>query len=178
MAALAPLPDVHHPVRSISLPSRVHSTSAKLEAALNQLKAWKTSTSVSATAVSSSGATIQIGLVGLAELYNCVQEIISSPETQRTLAHYQNGKLVEEALDESVTYLDICGKGRDTLLMTKEHFQTLQSALRRRLGDLSIETEIAAYINSRKKLEMDAVGGGGCGGQGWPGDWVAKRSGG
>ncbi|XVF18121.1 hypothetical protein REPUB_Repub10bG0184800 [Reevesia pubescens] len=155
MAALPSLPDVHHPVRSISLPSRVHPTSVKHEAALNHLKAWKTS-SVSTTSVSS-GETIQIGLVGLAELYNCVREMISSPETQRTLLHYQNGKLVEEALDESVTFLDTCGKGRDVLLMMKEHVQTLQSALRRRRGDSSIETEVAAYINFRKKVKKEVA---------------------
>ncbi|XP_022741824.1 uncharacterized protein LOC111293305 [Durio zibethinus] len=154
MAGLPSLPDVHHPVRSISLPSRVHPTSVKLEAALNHLKPWKTS--LVSTAVSS-GETIQIGLVGLAELYNCVREIISSPETQRTLLHYQNGKLVEEALDESVTFLDTCGKGRDVLLTMKEHVQTLQSALRRRRGDSSIETEVAAYIKFRKKVKKEVA---------------------
>ncbi|XP_007046553.2 PREDICTED: uncharacterized protein LOC18610678 [Theobroma cacao] len=153
MAAFPALPDVHQPVRSISLPSRVHPASVKLEAALNHLEAWKTS-SHSAAAVSS-GETIQIGLVGLAELYNCVQEIISSPQTKQKLLHYQNGKLVEEALDESVTFLDTCGKGRDLLLKMKEHVQTLQSALRRRRGDLSIEIEVAAYINFRKKVKKE-----------------------
>ncbi|XVF15996.1 hypothetical protein REPUB_Repub09cG0204200 [Reevesia pubescens] len=155
MAGLPPLPDVHHPVRSISLPSRVHPVSVKLKAALNHLKAWKTS-SLSTTAVSS-GETIQIGLVDLAELYNCVREAISSPETQRTLLHYQNGKLVEDALDKSVTFLDTCGKGRDVLLMMKEHVRTLQSALRRRRGDSSVETEVAAYINFRKKVKKEVA---------------------
>ncbi|XVF62267.1 hypothetical protein PTKIN_Ptkin08bG0203700 [Pterospermum kingtungense] len=148
-----PLPDVHLPVRSISLPSRVHPTCVKLEAALNHLKAWKTS---SATAVSS-GETVQVGLVGLAELYNCVLEIISSPQTQKTLLHYHNGKLVEDALDESVTFLDTCGKARDVLLEMKEHVQTLQSALRRRRGDSSIESEVAGYINFRKKVKKEVA---------------------
>ncbi|XVE87506.1 hypothetical protein DITRI_Ditri18aG0123300 [Diplodiscus trichospermus] len=155
MAGLSPVPDVHHPVRSISLPSRVHPTSVKLEAALNHLKAWKTS-SVSATAVSS-GEDIQIGLVGLAELYNCVREIISSPQTQRTLVHYRNGKLVEDALDESVTFLDTCSKGRDLLFSMEEHVQTLQSALRRRRGDSSFETEVAGYITFRKKVRKEVI---------------------
>lgn len=149
----SPSPDVHLPVRSISLPSRVHPTSIKLEAALNHLKAWKTSTE---TAVSS-GETIQIGLVGLAELYNCVGEFFSSPQTQKTLVHYQKGKLVEDSLDESVLFLDTCGKGRDLVLAMKENVQTLQSTLRRRRGDSSVETEIAAYINFRKKVKKEVA---------------------
>ncbi|OMO83457.1 hypothetical protein COLO4_22519 [Corchorus olitorius] len=151
MAALPSFPDVHLPVRSISLPSRVHPTCVKLEAALNHLKAWKTSSA------SSSGETIQIGLVGLADLYNCVQEMVNSPQTKQKLVHYQNGKLVEEALDESVTFLDTCGKGRDILFTMKEHVQSLQSALRRKRGDSSIETEVASYINCRKKVRKEVV---------------------
>ncbi|XP_021275071.1 uncharacterized protein LOC110409897 [Herrania umbratica] len=155
MPAFPVLLDVHQPVRSISLPSRVHPTSVKLEAALNHSEAWKTSSH--STAAVSSGETIQIELVGVVELYNCVQEIISSPQIKQKLLHYQNGKLVEEALDESVTFLDTCGKGRDLLLKMKEHVQTLQSALRRRRGDLSIENEVAAYINFRKKVKEEVA---------------------
>ncbi|OMO55734.1 hypothetical protein CCACVL1_27051 [Corchorus capsularis] len=138
-------------VRSISLPSRVHPTSVKLETALNHLKAWKTSSA------SSSGETIQIGLIGLADLYNCVQEMVNSPQTKQKLVHYQNGKLVEEALDESITFLDTCGKGRDILFTMKEHVQSLQSALRRKRGDSSIETEVASYISCRKKVRKEVV---------------------
>ncbi|KAK8694512.1 hypothetical protein V6N13_072061 [Hibiscus sabdariffa] len=150
MAGLSPLP-----VRSISLPSRVHPACVKLEAALNHLKAWKTP-SVS-RAASFSGETIRIGLVDLADLYNCVREIISSPQTQRTLVQYQNGKLVEEALDESVTFLDTCGRGRELLLAMKQHVQTLQSALRRRPGDSRAETQVAAYINFRKTAKKEVA---------------------
>ncbi|KAG8478128.1 hypothetical protein CXB51_027916 [Gossypium anomalum] len=156
MAALPPISDVHQPVRSISLPSRVHPTCVKLEAALNHLKAWKTS-SVSTSTAGFSGETIRIGLVDLADLFNCVRETITSPQTQRTLVQYQNGRLVEEALDESVTFLDTCGKARDLLLAMKQHVQTLQSALRRRRGDSSIETQIAAYINFRKTVKKEVA---------------------
>ncbi|MBA0858945.1 hypothetical protein Goshw_014583 [Gossypium schwendimanii] len=156
MAALPPISDVHQPVRSISLPSRVHPTCVKLEAALNHLKAWKTS-SVSTSTAGFSGETIRIGLVDLADLYNCVRETITSPQTQRSLVQYQNGRLVEEALDESVTFLDTCGKARDLLLAMKQHVQTLQSALRRRRGDSSIETQIVAYINFRKTVKKEVA---------------------
>ncbi|KAE8654793.1 Detected protein of confused Function [Hibiscus syriacus] len=153
MAGDSPLPDVHLSVRSISLPSRVHTTCVKLEAALNHLQAWKTSSVLTTT--SFSGESIRIGLVDLADLYNCVREIISSPKTQSTLV--QNGKLLEEALDESVTFLDTCGRGRDLLLAMKQHVQTLQSALRRRHGDSSIETQVAAYINFRKTAKKEVA---------------------
>ncbi|KAJ0098128.1 hypothetical protein Patl1_29217 [Pistacia atlantica] len=149
MAGSSAFSDVHPPVRSISLPSRIHPTSVKLESTLNHLKAWQIS---STTAPAD---TIQNGLVGLAELFNCIEEFIHSPQTQQALLRHQDGKLVEEALDGSVTLLDTCGTARDILLTMKEHVQTLQSALRRRGGDSSIESHIAAYISFKKKGKKD-----------------------
>lgn len=137
--------DVHPPNRSISLPSRIHPSCVKLESRLNQLKAWKIpSTTASADA-------IQNSLVGIAELYNWIEEFINSPQAQQALLRHRNGKLVEEALDGSVTLLDTCGTARDVLLTMKQHVQTLQSALRRRDGDSSIESHIAAYFSFKKK---------------------------
>ncbi|XP_031275994.1 uncharacterized protein LOC116134458 [Pistacia vera] len=149
MAGSSAFSDVHPPVRSISLPSRIHPTSVKLESTLNHLKAWQIS---STTAPAD---TIQNGLVGLAELFNCIEEFIHSPQTQQALLRHRDGKLVEEALDGSVTLLDTCGTARDILLTMKEHVQTLQSALRRRGGDSSIESHIAAYISFKKKGKKD-----------------------
>ncbi|GLT39322.1 hypothetical protein SLA2020_135200 [Shorea laevis] len=135
------------PVRCISLPSRVHPTSLEIEAALNHLKSWQIS--------SASAETLQHGLVGLAEMYNCLQDFIQSSQSQRALLQYQNGNLVDEALNESVVLLDSCDAARDALVTMQRQMQSLQSALRRRRRDSSIEAEVAAYLNIRKKVRKE-----------------------
>ncbi|XP_068305517.1 uncharacterized protein [Pyrus communis] len=92
-----------------------------------------------------------VGLFGLAELYNCIEELVLSPVTQQALRHQQCKAIVEEALDGSVGLLDSCGSARDILLTMKEHVQNIQSALRRRTGD--IETTVHSCICFRKKAK-------------------------
>ncbi|KAJ7953202.1 DUF241 domain protein [Quillaja saponaria] len=70
--------------------------------------------------------------------------------------HLRQEKSVEELLDGSVRILDICGITRDSLLQVREHVQALQSALRRRKGDSSIEGKIAEYTCFRKKMKKNA----------------------
>ena len=84
-----------------------------------------------------------------------IQDDLVVPQTRRSLLHYQNGQLVEEALWGSVTLLDACGAARDLLIILREHVQTLQSALRRRRGDSSIANEISAYVSFRKKAKKE-----------------------
>ena len=62
--------------------------------------------------------TIQVGLVGVMELYNYVQEIIHSPLTRQALLRDQHGKLVDEALDWSVTLQDAWGTDKDKGICT------------------------------------------------------------
>ncbi|XP_059642386.1 uncharacterized protein LOC132284312 [Cornus florida] len=138
-------------VRSISLPSRLHPHSIKIEAELNKLKSWEAST----TTVPLTAETIRIGLVGLAELYTYVEELIHSPQTQQSLFQPQHGVLVEEALEGSASLLDSCGAARDLILLMKEHVQELQSALRRKGGDSSIESNINAYTCFRKIMKKE-----------------------
>ncbi|XP_059670783.1 uncharacterized protein LOC132316296 [Cornus florida] len=142
-------------VRSISLPSRLPPHSIKIEAELNKLKSWETS--LVSTTNSVSAETIKIGLLGLAELYNCVEELIHSPLTQQAILLPQNGGLVEEALEGSVGLLDSCGSARDLFGMMKECVRDLQSALRRKGGDSSIESNIGAYMCFRKKMKKDVT---------------------
>ncbi|KAA8532050.1 hypothetical protein F0562_006808 [Nyssa sinensis] len=129
---------------------RLHPNSTKIETELNKLQRWAIS-SVSTTVLLTAD-TIQTGLVGLAELYNCVEELVHSPLTQQALLQHQHRIPVEEALEVSVGLLDSCGVARDLLLMMKEHVQDLRSALHRKGGDLSIGSNISAYICFRKKL--------------------------
>ncbi|GMY31880.1 Selection and upkeep of intraepithelial T-cells protein 6, putative [Fagus crenata] len=146
--------DMQKTTRSISLPSRLHPNSHKIGAELNKLKTWELSSLSSTTPLGAE--TIQMGLVRLAELYICVEELIHSPLTQQAL-HNHHGKLAEEALDLSVELLDACGTARDLFLIMKEHVQELQSALRRRGGDSSIENNINAFICFRKRVKKDVV---------------------
>lgn len=140
----------NQPVRSISLPSREHPCSVRIEALLNHLKSFQFSSSVSFEFK-----TIQTSLVALSELYDCVEELIASPSTQQALSPTKHGKLVEQALEGSITLLDTCNMARDLLLSMNEHVQTLQSALRRKGGDSSIETNIHSYLCFRKKTKKD-----------------------
>lgn len=137
------------PVRSISLPSRIHPTSVKLESFLSNIKKVQTPT-VDSTE------TIHNGVLLLAELYSCVEEFIHTPATQQVLLRHRNGGLMEEALKGSVTLLDTCCVARDVMLTMKQHVRTLQSTLRRRGGDSSnVESEINSYISFKKKMKKD-----------------------
>ncbi|KAF9622276.1 hypothetical protein IFM89_030318 [Coptis chinensis] len=158
MAGSLAVPNNRYCVRSVSLPTRSHPIALKIEEYLNRTKTWEIS---STTAISASIAnTIQMALVGLAELYKCVEDFIHLPLTQQVLVHHQHEKSVEEALDESVSLLDVCGTARDMLLTMKGGIQDLQSALRRKRGEeSSMEKQSSAYICLRKKMKKDITKG-------------------
>ncbi|KAF7129632.1 hypothetical protein RHSIM_Rhsim10G0203200 [Rhododendron simsii] len=142
--------------RSVSLPSRLqHPQNTKVEAELTKLKTWQSS--LDSSAVPTSGETIRMGLVGLAELYNCVEELINSPITQQALVQHRKGALVEEALEGSIGLLDSCNVARDLSLMVKQNVQDLQSVLRRKGGDLTIERNISGYNSSKKKAKKESA---------------------
>ncbi|XP_024457628.2 uncharacterized protein LOC112327627 [Populus trichocarpa] len=134
-------------VRSVSLPSRSHPTTLTVEEELNKLKAWQ--------ALSTSGS-ICNGLLGVEDLYKYVDEFLNLASTQEVLSRHENGKCHNELLDGSVRLLDVCSIARDTMLRFKEQIQALQSALRRRKGDSSIESSVATFTCFRKKMKKDA----------------------
>ncbi|KAK4843758.1 hypothetical protein QYF36_012273 [Acer negundo] len=144
-------------VRSISLPSRSHPTTIKIEEELTKLKALEESSS------RSSGSFCVSGLSGLEELYLCLDDLLNVASTQQVLSHHQQNQNQHEKysifdelmLDGSVKVLDICGITRDILLQMKEHVQALNSALRRRKGDSSIQDNITGYICFRKKMKKE-----------------------
>ncbi|OIT28718.1 PREDICTED: uncharacterized protein LOC109212305 [Nicotiana attenuata] len=137
------------PVRSISLPSRLNPNGLKIEAELDKLKNLETS--------SHRAETIQAGVLGLVELYNCVQELIQCPNTQKALVQHQNGAFVEEALEGSLELLESCDTIRNLFRMNKEQVQHLQSALRRKGADSSIEKDISNYFIFRKNMKKEIV---------------------
>ncbi|CAK8561907.1 unnamed protein product [Lathyrus sativus] len=155
MESISMLSSTHQPLRSISLPTRIHPSSQRVEALLNHLKPQNSSQSLSRT-FSFEADTIQSDLVVLAELYNCMEELFHSQQTQQALLHYQNGKLVEDSLGGSVTLLDACSSSRELLLNLKQHVHTIQSAIRRRGNSLSsIESSIHEYDCFRKKAKKE-----------------------
>ncbi|TMW95125.1 hypothetical protein EJD97_009336, partial [Solanum chilense] len=129
----------------------------RVEIELNRLKTWE-STSISSTTTPFSLNTIQQGLVGLAELYNCVQDLLVSPAIQQALLKHQMGRLAEEALEASVGLIDSCSTTRELVLMMKEQVQDLQSSIQKIVEDqnwVSTQNCFNAYISSRKKLKKD-----------------------
>ncbi|XP_004509417.1 uncharacterized protein [Cicer arietinum] len=154
MEKISMVPSTHQPLRSISLPTRVHPFSQRVEALLNHFKP-QCSQSISRT-FCFEAEQIQSDLVVLVDLYNCMEELFHSPQTQQALLHYQNGKLVEDSLCGSVTLLDACDSTRELILCLKEHVQTLQSAIRRKRGNFSsIERSICEYDSFRKKAKKE-----------------------
>ncbi|KAG6773778.1 hypothetical protein POTOM_021095 [Populus tomentosa] len=135
-------------VRSISLPSRSHPTTLTVEEELNKLKEWE--------ALSTSGS-ICNGLLGVEDLYKYVEELLNLASTQEVISRHENGKCHNELLDGSVRLLDVCSIARDTMLRFREQIQALQSALRRRRGDSSIESSVATFTCFRKKMKKDAI---------------------
>lgn len=142
MERLSALP----PNRSISLPSRLHPTSLRVEAELNKLRAWEIRSCSSLDTLSAE--TIQTGLACLSEVYRGVEELVYSSLTQ-------HGDLLEDALEYSVKLLDRCGIVRDMQQKMKEQAFCLQSSLRRRGTDLKFENEISSYLRLRKTLKKE-----------------------
>ncbi|XP_057796994.1 uncharacterized protein LOC131013009 [Salvia miltiorrhiza] len=124
--------------RSISLPSRLDQVSSKsLESELEKLKCG-----------SGSSESVQSGLVALAQLYNSVEEF-----TQKSAFHHQDEKSMEESLSQSVDLLDACSAIREVLQMMRENVHALQSAMRRKGTDSSVQNDVAAYFSLRKKMQ-------------------------
>ncbi|KAH0700100.1 hypothetical protein KY284_014315 [Solanum tuberosum] len=130
--------------RSISLPSRSHPATQNIEEELNKLKTWEFSASPTAEAVYN-------GLVGFGEVHKCVGDLLNLPSTLQALSQCQNKKWVDEILDKSVRFLDICGTTKDLVSQFMENVKGVQSSLRRRKGDLNINN----YTTFRKKMKKD-----------------------
>ncbi|GAB4848401.1 hypothetical protein Ancab_003098 [Ancistrocladus abbreviatus] len=138
-------------LRSISLPSKSNPIIQKIGEELNKLKSWEASSTSEAESIS-------IGLSGLGDLYRCIDDVITLPSTQQCVFRQQHEKFVEELLETSLRLLDICTATREIVLQLKEAVRDLRSALRRRMYDLSIESSIANYISSRKRIIRSAKG--------------------
>ncbi|KAG2329337.1 hypothetical protein Bca4012_021093 [Brassica carinata] len=126
---------LHMPIRSISLPSRIHPPSAKFQAALSQLHTCHNS--------SSDSQSLQLSLFNLSELYHSLHQLNHSLPTAQA----------EHSLDVSTTLLDSCDAARNLILTLREHLLSLQSALRRK--GKSMEVQIKEYFVFRKKIKKE-----------------------
>ncbi|GAB4848405.1 hypothetical protein Ancab_003102 [Ancistrocladus abbreviatus] len=153
MAGFSLKPSSHHNSRSITLPVRSHPSTLKIEEQLTRFRSFETlSPSPNKTNVST-------GLSSLVELYRCIEDLLNLPLTQQALRQHHQEKWVKELLEESLTYLDICSNTRDIISLLKASVCELQSALRRRRTneELSIQSDVGAYIGSLKKLKEEGT---------------------
>ncbi|KAM0003912.1 hypothetical protein Hdeb2414_s0262g00851311 [Helianthus debilis subsp. tardiflorus] len=137
-------------VKSISLPSRSHPTTVRIEQELN---AAKTAAAVAASKPSVDN--ICSGLLCLAELYKCMDDLLNMSATRGLVTGEQNKKWVEELVEESVSLLDVCCSVRDMVAQMKAHVRDVQSVLRRRKSELSNEKSVINYNCFRKKMKKD-----------------------
>ncbi|MCL7022392.1 hypothetical protein MKW94_018347 [Papaver nudicaule] len=143
------LPNSKSCVRSISLSTRSHPYTLRIEEEINKLKTSLSTTNAEA---------IQSGLSGLKDLYHCVDDVLQLPlTTQRSHTNAHDEKLVNEVLDESVKVLDVCDSTKNILVQMKENVRELQCGLRRRGWESTAESNIDAYMCSRKKLRKEMV---------------------
>lgn len=157
MAALSPRSHSHNSYRTrcVSFPARSHPSTIKIEQVLNKIKTWESSSPLSPKAEEKTQNALSSGLV---ELYECIEELLALPMTQRALLQHQDDNFVKELLERSVRFIDICSNTRDTVMCLKESVRELQSALRRsKAGDdlLTIEGSVSAYISSRKNAQKE-----------------------
>ncbi|CAA7019322.1 unnamed protein product [Microthlaspi erraticum] len=130
-----PETNLHMPIRSISLPSRIHPPSTKFQAAISQLQRCQSS--------SSDSQSLQISLLNLSELYQSLHQLNHSLPTSQA----------EHSLDVSTTLLDSCDAARNLIFAFREHLLNLQSALRRK-GN-SMEVQIKEYFSFKKKAKKE-----------------------
>ncbi|KAD3640674.1 hypothetical protein R6Q59_003371 [Mikania micrantha] len=142
MAATSSADDTHH-TRSTSLPTRPHSVILQAQEEIRKFRTWEASISSVPTAD-----TICSALTKLQVLYECVDSVLSLPLTQQALTHNQYTELVNELLDKSISLMDICGSTRDLVSQVKENARVVQSAMRRRKGEVSLTT---SFIKNLKK---------------------------
>ncbi|KAK3029155.1 hypothetical protein RJ639_039710 [Escallonia herrerae] len=130
-----------------SFPCRSHPSTLRLEEELNKLKTWEEGSFMP------TADTICSSLSGMEKLYVCLDDLLCLPVTQQALSLHQHREWI--LLDGSVRLLDICGVARGFMSQLKEHVSDLQSALRMRKGDSSMESNIAKYTCFRKKMKKD-----------------------
>ncbi|XP_056854649.1 uncharacterized protein LOC108820534 [Raphanus sativus] len=149
VSLLSPRLHKAYKARCVSLPVRLHPSVRRIQEVVSRVRALGSSSLESRTMV-------RDGLSGLTEIYRCLSEDLfkSSSETQQALL---NSGLINELLEVSSKYLEVCGGAKDGASRIKKSVVELQSALRRskKGGDFSLEGEVDAYLASRKEIKKE-----------------------
>ncbi|KAK4780935.1 hypothetical protein SAY87_017041 [Trapa incisa] len=148
---MAGFQDVHLPLRSISMPPRLQPDSLKVVSDLKKLKSFDFPCTAEA---------IREKMTILADIFVRVQDMLSSPLTEKVIAKPGNGELIEGALDGSIAVIDACEQAKDLLLMLREQVREVQSSIRRSRGGTdssSLERQIKRFICFRKKAKREAA---------------------
>ena len=141
-------------IRSFSLPSKSNLVNKRIEEELEKLKI-KEASSTSATE------TINIGLSGLADLYSCINQVLSLPLTQQALSMRTHEKCVGQLLKVCSNLQNFASTTKEIVLQQKKLTGDLLSALSaRNEGSTSThyERKMASYISSRKDVIKRAKG--------------------
>ncbi|KAH7850479.1 hypothetical protein Vadar_033644 [Vaccinium darrowii] len=143
-------PKSRYEIRSISLPSRSHPATVRIEEELIKLKISE------ASSTTTMAEKIYNGLLGLNKVYKCLDDVLHLPLTQKALSLNQHERLIDESLDTSVRLLDVCSITRDFASQIKEQVKDLESAIRRKKGDSRIQISTAKYFRLRKDIKKGA----------------------
>ncbi|KAL1215608.1 hypothetical protein V5N11_024162 [Cardamine amara subsp. amara] len=150
MSSLSPKFHKSYKARCVSLPARSHPSVRRIQEVFSKVRALGSSSLESRTMV-------RDGLSGLTELYRCLGDDLfkSSSETQQALLNGDG--LMDELLEVSLKYLEVCGGAKDAASRIKKSVVELQSALRRskKGGDFSLESDVDAYMASRKEIKKE-----------------------
>ncbi|RID50942.1 hypothetical protein BRARA_H01638 [Brassica rapa] len=148
-SSLSPRLHKAYKARCVSLPVRLHPSVRRIQEVVSRVRALGSSSLESRTMV-------RDGLSGLTEIYRCLSEDLfkSSSETQQALL---NSGLMDELLEVSLKYLEVCGGAKDGASRIKKSVVELQSALRRskKGGEFSLEGDVDAYLATRKEIKKE-----------------------
>ncbi|KAK9129285.1 hypothetical protein Sjap_009772 [Stephania japonica] len=129
--------------RSISLPTRPSPLTTGVEQQLQRLRSSQEA---------SSSLWCQ-DLSGLRDLYDCVDDLLHLPHTQKALSQLRSEEGVNDVLDGSLRVLDVCNTTRDVLMEMKKNVQDFLSSLRRkRRGEAGLVDGVKDYLICQKKL--------------------------
>ncbi|XP_057542409.1 uncharacterized protein LOC130820883 [Amaranthus tricolor] len=146
-----------HHARSISLPVRSHPTTLKIKEELNKLRNLEVCSSNCFDFTK-----LRMAIPGLAELYKSIGDLLKLPQTQQALNRHNDSSWVDEILEESISFLDVCENIRENLFLLRKNIAQLQSSLRRRNNvngsselDNDNEDAITKYASFVKKLKRE-----------------------